>query len=460
MAENGCNAVENLSENDDSVVSVREYINEVEERELHADLVLGGDKGEECTYSRGYLPRQAVFSCLTCTPAGNGGFCTACSLACHDGHTVMELWTKRKFRCDCGNSKFGSLECKLFKDKDPENINNSYNQNFLGLYCTCHRRYPEPEDSELGEMLQCCICEDWFHEKHLGLLPDEQVPRDGDAEYAFDEIVCPDCVQYCSFLSSYKHLFVEPFFSDQGNEKILEQPCSSVKGASISAGQAVNCLASTSDGLCTVMKEGTNIMEETTTTSELAEDMPNSSQELRCNGDKQPDIPVTLGVADAQEVKCLGEDQLCKLKHPIDKVTVDDQVTAEKGDSRSLLKLGRAVFLREAWRSELCRCDSCQSMYEMKGLTFLLEKGDTLVEYEERAKEMRKEHQEQEADATNAFLHNLNRVQQIEFLHGWNDMTSELTSFLKEFEESKKTVTAPDIHEFFENLTKKRRRVN
>lgn len=51
-------------------------------------MVLGGDDGDECTYSKGYLKRQAIFSCLTCTPEGNAGFCTACSLSCHEGHEV------------------------------------------------------------------------------------------------------------------------------------------------------------------------------------------------------------------------------------------------------------------------------------------------------------------------------------------------------------------------------------
>jgi hypothetical protein len=84
-------------------------------------------------------------------------------------HKVVELWTKRKFRCDCGNSKFGSHLCKLCPDKDSENPENSYNHNFKGSYCTCGRPYPDPEAKEQIEMMQCCICEDWFHEDHIGL---------------------------------------------------------------------------------------------------------------------------------------------------------------------------------------------------------------------------------------------------------------------------------------------------
>ena len=87
----------------------------------------------------------------------------------------MELWTKRNFRCDCGNSKFGEFFCKLFPNKDIENVENSYNHNFRGSYCTCGRPYPDPDIEEQEEMIQCCICEDWFHEEHLGLQSSDEV---------------------------------------------------------------------------------------------------------------------------------------------------------------------------------------------------------------------------------------------------------------------------------------------
>ena len=88
---------------------------------------------------------------------------------------VVELWTKRKFCCDCGNSKFGGVLCKLCPDKETENSENSYNHNFRGSYCTCGRPYPDPDAKEQIEMIQCCICEDWFHENHLGLNSSDEV---------------------------------------------------------------------------------------------------------------------------------------------------------------------------------------------------------------------------------------------------------------------------------------------
>lgn len=47
--------------------------------------------------------------------------------------------------------------------KDEVNNSNQYNQNFKGLYCTCKRPYPDPDDHVDDEMIQCVVCEDWFH---------------------------------------------------------------------------------------------------------------------------------------------------------------------------------------------------------------------------------------------------------------------------------------------------------
>ena len=55
--------------------------------------------------------------------SNGSGICLACSYHCHEGHELVELYTKRQFRCDCGNSKMDN-ECKLANDKRPENERN------------------------------------------------------------------------------------------------------------------------------------------------------------------------------------------------------------------------------------------------------------------------------------------------------------------------------------------------
>ncbi|CAG0903015.1 unnamed protein product [Cyprideis torosa] len=118
---------------------------------------------------QGYMPRQPLYSCETCGTADPAAICLACSLHCHADHSMIELYTKRRVRCDCGNNKFGARLCKLEPKKDATNEKNVYNQNYKGLYCTCHRPYPdlEGEDDNPDEMIQCVVCEDWFHSKEI-----------------------------------------------------------------------------------------------------------------------------------------------------------------------------------------------------------------------------------------------------------------------------------------------------
>lgn len=110
----------------------------------------------------------------------------------------MELFTKRNFRCDCGNKLFGDIACNLCKMKNEHNENNQYNQNFAGVYCTCHRPYPDPDDDVQDEMIQCIICEDWYHTRHL----DAKVPDN------YAEMVCGICVKKHLFLLNYDGLTV------------------------------------------------------------------------------------------------------------------------------------------------------------------------------------------------------------------------------------------------------------
>jgi len=100
------------------------------------------------------------------------GVCLACSIHCHDGHDVNELYNKLDFRCDCGNLRMPSY-CKIDSDqpqadtsaKDDENENNAYNQTFFDIYCHCHQRHSSEAISNF--MMQCHLCEDWFHNHHL-----------------------------------------------------------------------------------------------------------------------------------------------------------------------------------------------------------------------------------------------------------------------------------------------------
>ncbi|KAI7690429.1 Putative E3 ubiquitin-protein ligase UBR7 [Sarcoptes scabiei] len=185
-----------LLEEDEEIdlVEYLDIINDDIDRNEMAEALLGGVHENLCTMllTEGESTRQALYACLTCSETvGNGepaGICLPCSEECHKDHELFELYSKRDFVCDCGNPKFGDLKCKLFP-KIYKNEGNKYNQNFKGLYCTCHKPYTFEDE----EMFQCLICEDWFHVSHLNHSPPEE----------WTEMVCEACVSKHEFMFFY-----------------------------------------------------------------------------------------------------------------------------------------------------------------------------------------------------------------------------------------------------------------
>ncbi|CAD6336715.1 unnamed protein product [Miscanthus lutarioriparius] len=362
----------------ETAFTLDEYIEGMEAVELEADLVLGGDDGKDCTYAGGYLKRQAVFSCLTCVPDGVAGVCTACSLACHDGHEVVELWTKRKFRCDCGNSKFGGHLCKLCPEKDSENSANAYNHNFKGSYCTCGRPYPDPEAKEQVEMIQCSICEDWFHGDHIGLNSIEEIPGDEEGEPLYEEFICHKCSPVCHFLK----LYPDTIWASGKQNLVLQTDASD----------------------------------------------PNAME--------KPSVPEEANLGSSSGSNCkLGMD-----------VNTMPAVTDKS----------EPFFMSKGWRETLCRCETCINFYAQRGIAYLIDKEDSIEEYERIAKQKREKKLEQQQGAATNFLNSLDHVQKMEMLSGINDMKNEFQSFL-ESRDTSKPITSEDIRSVFENLDKKKK---
>lgn len=476
--ENGCDGA---VEEEEGVVTMTEVIEGLEAQELEADLVLGGDEGKECTYSKGYLARQAVFSCLTCCPEGNAGVCTACSITCHDGHDVVELWTRRHFRCDCGNSKFGVGVCRLFSSKDAENSENVYNQNHKGVYCTCKRPYPDPDGEDQGEMLQCCICEDWFHETHLGLDSEEQVPRDEDGEPLYDELICQACAAHLDFLTCYKDLLVAAVGLD-----VTPNEDATVEKEFAVMQEADKAVAFASEG--TPVSQATVRAESKMSQCKMsAEHVPEAafqSCEVELHGRESlsrppfEDLGSTLPkeelmVSDGSasgKIDCLSQGlagaSYCKLDllKSSGQVQRLEEVSGKIDESNNevaatKVKTNKSLFLVKNWRAQLCHCYECCKLYLEKGVSFLLDSKDTLFQYEETAKQKRKEKMEATERRDLTLFNSLGHVGQIELIHNLNDMASEFSSHFASFGESGRTVTSDDIHEFFDNLKRKRTRL-
>ncbi|XP_034050934.1 putative E3 ubiquitin-protein ligase UBR7 [Thalassophryne amazonica] len=368
-----------------------------DEDELREALcVLAGSDPDNCSYSRGYVKRQAVFACSTCTPsaAEPAGICLACANKCHDGHDIFELYTKRNFRCDCGNAKFVSFQCQLIPMKDEENVKNCYNHNFRGTYCSCDRPYPDTEDQTNDEMIQCVICEDWFHSRHLGCMV-------VDSE-ELQEMVCETCMNKAPYLWTYAAHFAVKCPEEEVDINVEEE------------------------GQC---GSGHKDSEEESSTSQGEK----QEHESRSSGKR------THGEMTGDPVKASVES--CRL-----------QELQAKGPERP--RVG-AVFWPYSWRSKLCTCISCKRAYVEAGVQFLMDQSDTVLAYENQGME-----EPFGEDPLMSLLSSMDHVQQLEIIYQLNDMKTELYAFLNQFAVERKVVTAEAIYQFFEGLqSRKRRRI-
>eukprot|EP00794_Sanderia_malayensis_P007909 gene7909-8763_t len=433
----------------DDILSMVDVLAEDKALQEEATAVLGASDDQNCTYSLGYVDRQALYSCLSCTSPTNStsaGVCFACSLHCHDGHDLVELYTKRNFRCDCGNSKFNNFSCKLTAvddrdisqssgllphtvwvsgfsfnvrficlpemgltlDKDKANDGNSYNQNFQGKYCTCARPYPDPEDEIEDEMIQCVVCEDWYHSRHLGTL----------SPHEYQEMICDGCMSNLEFLTWYKALTVPG------------QEAQSGKGPMKSRKKEEARNDEDKDS-----KQDLNEDDHLAAKAQGANDVKNTKE--TASNEKTED-------ADRME-KGQRNAPSCKLK----------ALKTGNDDSMAKESVSKAAFWQNHWRKSLCKCDQCKEMYRTKAVPFLLDGEDTVYEYEEKGK--RKQMDNSSYEQGIRALSSMDRIKQVEVLTEYNDLKSELSDYLKEFAGEGKVVTKEDIETFFDGMKARKR---
>ncbi|XP_017044864.2 putative E3 ubiquitin-protein ligase UBR7 [Drosophila ficusphila] len=303
-----------------STITMLDVLEQEKELEDEYAAVLGASDEKSCTYVKGPIGRQALYSCLTCCPEARedlseaAGVCLACSYRCHEHHELVELYTKRNFRCDCPTQRLG--KCCLNPQLDgvqPKNEGNLYNQNFQGLYCKCKRPYPDPDRTVEEVMLQCAICEDWYH------LPHMKAP--GSSEKWLDscsEMICDGCMDAKPFLKDYTGLAMQPVVegSKDGKPEVEDSQLKNELDRSI----------------CDIMK----VAEGETS----AEDEGEPSQKRAKLEDCRRPTP--------------------KKEHQ------------------------GAAFWTNDWRKSLCQCSECLSLYKELAVEFLLDAEDSAKTYEER----------------------------------------------------------------------------
>lgn len=402
---NAANAAESGEVNplEQSTITMLDVLEEEKEMEEEYAAVLGASDEKSCTYVKEAIKRQALYSCLTCCPEARkdlskaAGVCLACSYRCHENHELIELYTKRNFRCDCPTLRLGSEKrCALNPQLDavqPPNAANQYNQNFQGLYCKCKRPYPDPERTTEEIMLQCAICEDWFHLAHI------QAP--GASEKWLDacsEMICDNCMENHEFLRDYTGLALQP-------AKELNDPKVEVN-----------------------VEEAQPKQEE----EEKSQDKGQQSQELPNKRSKpvEPDQEEQQSQEPPNKRSKLAEDACRRPKNK----------TEHKG----------AAFWTNDWRKSLCQCETCMELYKEQSLLFLLDAEDSSKSYEERGMKRAEENSSYEQGIR--ALASIGHSQQIDAITEYNRMKDKLKDYLKSFATSKKVVTEEDINTFFAGM--------
>ncbi|KAG9628765.1 zf-UBR-domain-containing protein, partial [Aureobasidium melanogenum] len=432
---------------------------------------------DTCTKPLGPL-RQAIFACLTCNPpsASDGkshtsaAVCYSCSISCHGEHELVELFTKRNFVCDCGTTRVpSSAPCTLRINESTSqkgNVtgetpaeNNKYNHNFSGRFCGCGEPY-DPE-KEKGTMFQCLglgtvedggCGEDWWHPECLMGLPrvqpsetatkeekeeskqpaqDEEataqpveeqedvdeapLPPGFPAEDDFDHLICYKCVSSFPWIKQYagQEGFLGPIYH---------------KGPS----------------------EGTG---ENTATEEITKDaaLPLSTESKKRSAEDDPEVTTS------KKTKVESEDGVQE------NVVSDPTNTTIAEDAPLHTKLPSApsgtfsLFLKEDFRSHICRCPTCFPN---------LKPHPQLLEEEEAYEPPVSESDNQEAqngrggsvgsgstyERGEALLSNMDRVKAIEGVMVYNHLRDKVKAFLQPFAESGQAVGAEDIKAYFEKL--------
>ena len=411
---------------------------------------------DTCTKILGPL-RQNVFACLTCNPAPTdsgewkpAGVCYACSVQCHGEHTLVEIFQKRNFTCDCGTTRVPSTSPCTLRTNEATNTkggvhseepsaNNKYNQNFRNRFCACECDY-DPFQQK-GTMFQCLglgthetggCGEDWYHpgclvgkgpkwfeamegckgkSNGLATISEEQasdaaveddeppMPPGFPEEEAFEGFICYKCVEAHPWIKRYAGTsgFLPGVFVDQAE-----------KG-------------------------------EPSNKRKAEEDEDNETKRVKIEQASEPSVPAAVSEptpALAEAAKAASEDLGCKLPNlPV----------APTGKF--------SIFFKEDFRDKLCHCNECYRV---------LNTHPQLLEEEEVYEPPLSDGGQSERDSTHgsnslyergeSALRNVDRVRAIEGVMAYNHLKEQLTPFFKQFAESGKAVGAEDIKAYFAKL--------
>ncbi|RSL54139.1 hypothetical protein CEP53_007533 [Fusarium sp. AF-6] len=463
---------------------------------------------ESCTKILGPL-RQAVFACLTCNPApakpGDdwtpAGVCYACSIQCHGEHTLVEIFQKRNFTCDCGTKRIPSTSpCTLrlnektntrgVHSEEPD-VNNKYNHNFRNHFCGCECDY-DPFQQK-GTMFQCLglgthetggCGEDWYHPGCLvGMGPNwfekmekpEKKPAEEGEEGAKLTTITegnedqPDAAQNGAQEAAVEEeeddeVPMPPGFPDEeAFEAFLCYKC-------VDAHPWIKRYAGTSGFLPAVFlsqaefapkadqAESAPKTEEPasndtkTVTADAAETSELSSRKRKAEDDAEDDTEAKRVKSEAP-----AEEQAEKPAAPSEETSSTNGTLPCKLNNFPPAPEGQfSLFLKEGFRDAFCRCSSCFP---------LLNPHPQLLEEEEVYEPPLSDDGSQNGgngggshgsgsllERGESALRNVDRVRAIEGVMAYNHLKEKLKPFFQQFADSGETIGAEDIKAYFAKL--------
>ncbi|KAF9451597.1 hypothetical protein P691DRAFT_699086 [Macrolepiota fuliginosa MF-IS2] len=416
--------------------TLTDYLESQEDLVREAALALP-HQFSQCTYPLGPL-RQAVYLCLTCPE--HRGICSACSIACHTNHEQLELFPKRNFRCDCPTTVVAH-QCTLRAKPEEENTSNTYGQNFRGVFCRCGRPYDAKTERET--MIQCLVCEDWFHESCCNLQERpgtrEPSPAPVPAPAPPDAILEEDDVASEASSSGLP----PPLISGNDYESFVCAACAfdhkifqqwaGTPGAIIVVRDGVNAPWRLEQGL---PHDGITPLEVDVS---LTTPMTGAKRPLSPS-DHSPEskrIRTSYGTPELMRTACLAPPSNSAASQIFAggiRAALDQATSLGTGD----------IFFKEGFRNRWCRCATCLPLLQIH--PYLLEEEDTYEPPEDPDSGFSLEELGMRA------LERLPRDRAIDGIHAFQEMRNDLMSFLRPFAQEGKVVNEDDVRGFFATL--------
>ncbi len=214
-----------------------------------------------------------------------------------------------------------------------------------------------------------------------------QIPRDEEGEPLYEDFICPKCSTKCYFLKLYPDTIWAS--NKQSSAPQAETTNSTVMNGNSSLGD----IEKSENGALI-----NHLNCEKTSDNE--------------NCPKDSVAPEKASLDDSSDGKCKLGMNICS--------------NTPSADSEKKMPF----FMSKSWREVICRCETCTDFYAQQGVAYLIDKEDSIEEYEKVAKQKREKKLEQQEGVEANFLNSLDHVQKIEILSGINDMKNELQSFL------------------------------